>query len=158
MKNILITGLNGWDQIQYDGEYVLTRDGSKDFGEISSEIADEIRRQAGKIRLRKGKQENDKNNYGERHIERKDRLKQLQDNGYENARDLVQDVAKNFDSIYAGKRTRLILYKKGCKDTMIYIELMPCEEGDCYDVKTGMITRKDFMKNKKPLWIRQSGS
>gem|GEM_PF-5242538 len=28
--------------VKYDGEYVLTADGSKDFGEISSEIADVI--------------------------------------------------------------------------------------------------------------------
>jgi hypothetical protein len=25
-------------------------------------------------------------------------------------------------------------------------------ESDFYDVKTGMITRKDYYKNKKPLW------
>lgn len=28
--------------VKYDGEYVLTADGSKDFGEISSEIAEVI--------------------------------------------------------------------------------------------------------------------
>jgi len=158
MKNLLISGYNFWDHVQYDGEYVLTKDGNKDFGEISNDIANEIHRQAGKIRLRIGKHESEGDNYGEKHIERRDRLKQLQDNGYENARDLVHDVAKNFDSIYAGRRSRLILYKKGFKDTMIYIELTPFKNEDFYDVKTGMITRKDFMKNKKPLWTRQSGS
>jgi len=143
--------------VRHDGEFVLTRDGSRDFGEISSEIAKEIRRQAGKIRMRIGKQEDEKGNYGEKHIERPDRLKQLQDNGYENARDLVQNVAANYSSIYAGKGSRLVLYKKGKNDAMIYVELTPSEDGDFYDVKTGMITRKDYMKNKKPLWERQSG-
>jgi len=40
--------------VQHDGEYVLTKDGNKDFGEISPETAGEIQRQAGKIRLRIG--------------------------------------------------------------------------------------------------------
>lgn len=40
--------------LQYDGEFVLTKNGSKDFGEISQEIARKIHRQAGKIRLRRG--------------------------------------------------------------------------------------------------------
>jgi len=40
-----------YSPVQHDGEFVLTRNGSKDFGEISPEIAQEIRRQAGKIRL-----------------------------------------------------------------------------------------------------------
>jgi len=143
--------------VQHDGEYVLTSNGSKDFGEISPEIAQHIRRQAGKIRLRIGKQEGERDNYGEKHIERPDRLKQLRDNDYDNARDFVQDVAENFTAIYAGKVSRLVLYKKGKNDTMIYVELTPSKEGDFYDVKTGLITRKDFMNNKKPLWENQSG-
>ena len=142
--------------VQHDGEFVLTCDGSKDFGEISPEIAREIRRQAGKIRLRIGVQEGERGNYGERHIERPDRLQQLRSNGYENARDLVQDVAGEYTAIYAGRSSRLILHKKGENDTMIYVELTPSKKGDFYDVKTGMITRKDFMNNKKPLWEHQS--
>jgi hypothetical protein len=105
--------------VRHDGEYVLTSGGSRDFGEISPEIAREIRRQAGKIRLRIGKQEGERDNYGEKHIERPDRLQQLRDNGYENARDLVQDVAQNFNSIYAGRGSRLVLYKKSRNDAMI---------------------------------------
>jgi len=43
---------------QYSGEFVLTSDGNIDFGEIPREIASQIKRQAGKIRLRIGKQVN----------------------------------------------------------------------------------------------------
>ena len=113
----------GNNPVQHDGEFVLTRNGSRDFGEISPEMAQKIRRQAGKIRLRIGKQESERDNYGEKHIERPDRLQQLRNNGYENARDLVQDVAAYFSSIYAGKGSRLVLYKKGNNDAMIYVEL-----------------------------------
>jgi hypothetical protein len=71
---------------------------------------------------------------------------------------MVQDVAQSYDLIYGGKGSRLILYKKGTNDAMLYIELTPADQGDFYDVKTGLITRKDFMNNKKPLWERtQSG-
>ena len=145
--------------VQYDGEFVLNREGSRDFGEISSEIAQKIRRQAGKIRLRIGKQERDKGNYGEKHIERPDRLRQLRENGYENARDFVYDVARGFTAIYGGDSGRLILYKnEGKKGISLFVELMPSVDDDFYDVKTGMITRDTYYANKKPLWEKpQSG-
>ncbi|MBP5176526.1 MAG: hypothetical protein ILP07_11540 [Treponema sp.] len=40
--------------VQHIGEFVLTKNGSLDFGEIPSEIARVIKRQEGKIRLRIG--------------------------------------------------------------------------------------------------------
>ena len=145
--------------VQYEGEFVLTREGSKDFGEISSEIASIIRRQAGKIRLRIGRQEHDSGNYGEKHIERPDRLLQLRENGYENARDFVQDVAQHYNAIYPSESSRLVLYKKtDRKGGSLFIELIPSPEGGFYDVKTGMITRDTYYAHKKPLWEKpQSG-
>jgi len=145
--------------VQYEGEFVLTNEGCKDFGEISHEIAKIIKRQAGKIRLRIGRQERDKDNFGEKHIERPDRLHQLQKNGYENARDLVQDAANGYTAIYSGKNGRLTLYKKTEKRGIaLFVMLMTSSEDDFYDVKTGMITRDTYYKNKKPLWEKpQSG-
>jgi len=147
------------NSVQYEGEFVLTRDGKKDFGEISPEIAKIIRRQAGKIRLRIGKQEAEKGNYGQKHIERKKRMKELRSNGYENARDFVKDVATGYKAIYSGEHGRLLLYKKiDKKGISLIVELMPSQEGDYYDVKTGMITRDSYFVNKKPLWEKpQSG-
>jgi hypothetical protein len=141
--------------IQHDGEFVLTRNGSKDFGEISPEIAREIRRQAGKIRLRIGIHEGRRGDFGEKHIERTERLKQLQDNGYENARDLVQDIAVSFNAIFKGDGSRLILAKQGTiTDTSIFLELIPVQGEEFYDVKTGLIARKNYFKNKTPLWVK----
>jgi len=139
--------------IRHDGEFVLTRNGSKDFGEIPAEIARQIRRQAGKIRLRIGKQEHEKGNYGEKHIERKERINELRANGYENARDFVQDAAGGYTAIYSGNGGRLTLYKKvDKKGVSLFVELMPSPDGDFYDVKSGMITRDTYFTNKKPLW------
>jgi len=147
--------VNGNNHVQHDGEFVLTRNGSKDFGEISAETARRIRRQAGKIRLRIGKQKHEKGNYGEKHIERKERIHELRANGYENARDFVQDAAGGYTAIYSGDGGRLTLYKKvDKKGISLFVELMPSPDGDFYDVKTGMITRDTYFTNKKPLWER----
>ena len=148
------------NQVKYDGEFVLTREGSKDFGEISPEIAKIIRRQAGKIRLRIGEHERDKGNYGEKHIERQDRLQQLRKNGYENARDFVEDVAGRYTAIYTGESGRLTLYKKtdDKKGLALFVELLPSVDDDFYYVKTAMIARDSYFHNKKPLWRKpQSG-
>ena len=145
--------------VQYEGEFVLTRDGNKDFGEITPEIAIKIRRQAGKIRLRIGEQNGRPGDYGEKHIERKERMQELRSNGFENARDFIQDVAQSYTSIYCRGGGRLILHKKiNKKGGALFIELMPSLQGDFYDVKTGMISRSTYLKNKKPLWEKpQSG-
>lgn len=144
--------------VQHDGEFVLTSNGSKDFGEINSEISQAIKRQSGKIRLRAGIHEGKRGDFGEKHIERPEWLRQLKDNGYENARDLVQDVAGSFDAIYKGDSLRLILSKqREVTDTSIFIELSPAEDGDFYDVKTGLIARRNYFRNKTPLW-KQSKS
>ena len=141
--------------VQHDGEYVLTKDGNKDFGEISPEIAGEIQRQAGKIRLRIGVHEGRQGDFGEKHIERPERLKQLNDNGYQNARDLVQDVASSYDTIFKGDGLRIIISKqKSVTDTSIFVELTPTKGEDFYDVKTGLIARKNYFKNKTPLWVK----
>jgi hypothetical protein len=50
--------------VRHDGEFVLTKNGNKDFGEISPEIAQVIRRQPGKIRFRIGEQAGKPGDYG----------------------------------------------------------------------------------------------
>ena len=57
-------------EILYEGDFVLTKNGSKDFGEITPEISKIICRQAGKIRFQKGFQnpKNDRDGFGEAHF------------------------------------------------------------------------------------------
>ena len=81
--------------VQHEGEYVLTSSGSKDFGEITSEIAQAIKREHGKIRLRIGLEiKGNKGNFGEKHIERDLRLEQMKAAGFECARDLVEFICR----------------------------------------------------------------
>jgi len=149
---------NGNCPARHDGEYVLTKDGKKDFGEISPDAAKAMRRQAGKIRLRIGRQEEKPGDYGEKHIERPERMEALRLAGFGSARDFVAFIAESYDAICEGKQGSLILRKKGSRHAAIISRLEPAEDGDFWDVKTAYLTRKDGMKSKKPLWERaQSG-
>ena len=132
--------------VQHDGEYVLTSTGSKDFGEISPEISKIIGRQAGKIRFRIGVRNDDVGDYGEKHIERPDRLSQLNFAGFNNARDFIEYTCNNFDEIYSSGK-RLMLTKVEGGHTCI-IELKPNSDGDFYDVITGLICRRKSILNK----------
>lgn len=149
------------NDVKHDGEYVLTSNGSRDFGEITPELARIIKRQAGKIRLRIGEEHGkySNNNYGEKHIERKERLKQIQAAGFNNARDFIEYVCNNFNAIY-DNGMGLIIAVKGEKNSKIaMIQLTPNPDGDFYDVKTGLISRNTYFKDKRkegeekrPLW------
>ena len=132
--------------VQYDGEYVLTVDGKKDFGEITEDIAKIIMREKGKIRLRKGQQNNNNGDFGEKHIERPERLLQLKNAGFENARDFISYICNNYDEIYSSGK-RLLLTKSDAGHTCI-IELKPSGEEDFYDVITGLICRRKSILNK----------
>jgi hypothetical protein len=137
--------------VQHNSEFVLTSDGSKDFGEIKAETG----LVGGKIRLRTGKQADERGDYGEKHIERPERFAQLRQNGYANVRDFVEDVARNYEAIYKGRGNGLILTKKGeIRDTTLFVELMSSLEDDFYDVKSGLISKKGYTKNKTPLWVK----
>lgn len=142
--------------VQHDGEYVLTASGSRDFGEITTEIAQLIGRQAGKIRLRIGCHSNNNcncnENYGEMHIERTGRLKQIQNAGFKNARDFVEFVGRNYNAIYKGGGRSLKISVRSERDCTMFIQLEPNSEEDFYDVKTAMITRKTYLEKETPLW------
>ena len=143
---------------QYSGEFVLTSNGSIDFGEISSDIAKIIRRQAGKIRLRIGKQVNgEKDNYGEAHIERTSRLKDLQASGFNTARDFIEYVCSDYDAIYPNE-IGLIVFKKGNRFNTAYVQLVPSNAGDFYDIKTVVSSSRNVVKNKTPLWEKPNSS
>lgn len=140
--------------VKHEGEYVLTKSGSKDFGKITPEISKKIGRQAGKIRLRIGKENGEKSDYGEKHIERESRMKQIIKAGFKTVRDFIEYVCSDFDEIY-NNGMGLILAKKNEKNKSIaYVQLTPSEDGDFYDVKTATLSRPDFKKNETPLWSK----
>lgn len=144
---------------QYSGEFVLTKGGSIDFGEIPEDIAKTIKRQAGKIRLRIGKQVNgEKDNFGECHINRETRLNQLNAIGYAYARDAAEDISMNYDEIY---ENGIGLLLRNSNNATAYICIEPNlenSENDFYDIKTITPSNDRYFKNKKRLWKRPQPS
>jgi hypothetical protein len=128
--------------------FVPTLKGSINFGEISREVSESIGRQSGPIRLEYG---NDL--FGKIHIDSK-HIKDIKRAGYVSVEDFVGDVATNFTSIYQGEGASLIIAKKDKLDRIAFIELRPADDGDFYTVKSAFVSRKDYLKNKSPLWER----
>lgn len=137
--------------ISQSEEFVLTTSGTIDFGEIPEDVARSIKRQAGKIRLRIGKQVNgDKENFGELHINRPSRLIQLVQKGYQNARDAAERICHCFYEIY-DNGVGLILRTPDNMAAYICIE-KTINENWFYDIKTISPANDRFFKRKKRLW------
>ncbi len=161
-KKYIKTATGRWNQlnenkstVSHDGEFVLTSKGSKDFGEITPEMSKIMHRQSGKIRLRIGiESETDKNhNYGEKHINRALRAKNLADIGFNNARDFVEYISENISYIFENGKSLIAVREKNSHLAGAWMELTPSVEGDFYDVKTASPLRSNWYKNKTPVWI-----
>lgn len=134
-------------EVKHKNGFVLTKKGSIDFGEISKEFSREIGRQAGKIRMQTGWQDtNSDQGSGEVHIERPKRMKQLNQVGFTNARDFVENICDEYDTIYSSGMS-LMLVKSNDLFTCV-VELTPNKEADFYDVKTAYVSDKNNIKNK----------
>lgn len=129
--------------------FATSTSGSIDFGEIGPDIAKDIGKPPAPIRLRDQGSES-----GVSHIERKDRLHQIQKAGYANATELVSDVAKNYDSIYAGKGESLVLAKRATPTLIVFIQLFQSQPDFYYDTRSALVVRADYLKHKKLLWER----
>lgn len=134
-------------------EFVTAPDGSIDFGEITPEMAQAMRRQAGKIRLREGDE-----TWGETHIAARHGA-QFAALGFDSVRDFVARVAGSFNAIYKGEGAGLsLVLETGGTGGRLMVQLEPSEAGDFYDVKTASPIRADQYKNQKPLWERTGTS
>lgn len=149
------SGFSYNSDVQHDGEFVLTKNGSKDFGEITPEMAKKMKRQAGKIRLRIGveNEKDKKNNYGEKHIDRDLRNKNLKDIGFDNARDFVEFITGDISYIFPNGMGLIAVREKDSHFSGAWIQLTPSKDGDFYDVKTASPLRSNWYKNKTPIWI-----
>lgn len=131
-----------------EDEFITAPDGGVDFGEITGEIGNEIRREAAPIRLRKE---------GMKHIEAR-HGKEILKEGYTSVQEFVKEVAREFNVIFTGRASTLVLVKRNGSDKILYIELAPSSDTSFYDIKSAMLVRPDFLKSKKPLWERAQSS
>lgn len=139
--------------IDYDGTFIEAPNGSLEFGEITNDIGKNIRRQAGSIRLREGSSAEGRRHIMERHGNDILRL------GYAGVAEFVFDVASNFDAIYQGDGTTLVIAKldKPFGKMNVVLELQKNSSGDVefYDVKNATPIRADQFKNKTPIWTKE---
>ncbi|MBF0459707.1 MAG: hypothetical protein HQK99_17610 [Nitrospirae bacterium] len=137
-----------------EGDFVKTKDGSTDFGQITPDIGQAIGRQSAPIRLEEG---TDK--YGKKHIEIADsgkRLERIKKEGYAGAGDFIHDIANNYTEIRQDYGNKLMLVKKNGKGKVSVIELVPHGDGDFYRVITGGIFKPQYIEKFAPLWDRRT--
>ncbi|MBL8421758.1 MAG: hypothetical protein JNK92_14120, partial [Dechloromonas sp.] len=133
--------------------FIQVPDGGLEFGEITNAIGKHIRRQAGKIMLREGNAA-----WGRKHIDERHGRDMLA-LGYAGVPDFVADIGSNFDAIYQGEGSTLILVKmdKPHGKMNVILELEKHSDGDIefYDVKNATPIRADQFKNKSPIWTKE---
>lgn len=133
-------------------EFVKSNRGGVDFGEISPEVAETIRYAPGPVRLQAGSAR-----FGDLHINQK-HLKELNQEGYRDAREFVEDVAGNYNAIFQGQGDSLLLVKRNGKAKVAFIEIEPSLDGDFYSVSSAVVSRDTYLTNKKLLWERAQSS
>jgi hypothetical protein len=111
--------------------FVSAPDGSKDFGEITPEIAIIIGRESAKIRLRQGDSKD-----GLTHIEQHESdIKAL---GFESVKDFISEITHNFTAIYKREKSNsrsLMLVDNSGKLKYASIQLELSEDGSFYETK-----------------------
>ncbi len=137
-------------------DFVPAPEGGIDYGEITSEVAQQIGRPSAPIRLHVGDEHS-----GQRHIQRADntaRLKKIQKEGYASERELITDVARNHSQIWESRAggDNLMLVKPNGEAQLAVVELVPSSKGDYYSVLTAGIFNKNYPKGggRSLLWER----
>ena len=143
-------------------EFVKAPDGSVDFGQITSEQAAAMRRQAGPIRLTRGVQNSDGTGNGLVHIEAR-HGKAIRAAGFDSVEQFVFDAVRHIDAIWKpGATTQLVAIQAGDKGKVLFLELQAAVDaaGDYYRVNSafpaddGYVARKEKNEGWKTLWSR----
>ena len=148
-------------------DFITAADGSLNHGYIPKDAAIVMGTEPGPIRLQKGwdflapneKGELKHRGFGLRHIERDDRLSNLTKHGYATPKEFVSDVLENYEKIYRGTRGTFSLIKtlpSGKYSSGVFVELDKAKDGSFYAVNSGLVSRKNYFKNKELLWDRSA--
>ena len=135
-------------------QFVRHVDGSVHFGEIPPEIASAVGEIPGFIRLPKGHHKGDP---GELHMSRGGKAAEIRRAGYNDVGELVDDVGWNYDEVWRGKGSTLLLVKRltGPRSPMMYVEVTKSPEGAFWDVNSGGSWDNRYTIDKSMLWRRE---
>lgn len=132
-------------------EFIRSPEGRLDFGMITPEIADVIKRQAAPIRLQAGDAK-----FGLAHIEAR-HGDDIRAAGYPSVPAFVSEIASSIAEIWkpAGG-SQLVAVRPAGNDRVMFIQLQPGRDdgGDFYTVNTAFPARAGFVRNKgwQKLW------
>lgn len=132
--------IEGFDENAPDDAFVRTKEGRVEHGYITDELAKQIgSSKGGEIRLY---------NDLDKHID-KGRKKYILSQGYADLIDFVDDTISNWEKIYKGNDESFLITKSKNKDNIVAVKLE--QDGKYYKISTALISRKDYLKNKKTL-------
>lgn len=124
--------------------------GGLDFGYLPEEAAQSIRRQAGPIRLL----EDDLRHIEDRHS------KEITQAGYGSVLDFVEQSARSYNAIYRGEKGTLFLVTdlpgSGARNVIVQLTPMPDKSLDFWAIKTAAVMRRDYLRKKELLLLRDS--
>ncbi len=140
---------------QAPSEFIPAPDGGLDYGEITPEMGQAMRRQAGKIRLQQGVQNTDGTGWGLAHIEA-NHGEQIRGLGFGGIADFVARVAGGIQQVWQvpGNSQLLVTTRDGRKDVM-YVQLEIAKEGDFYRINSAFPVRQqdyESRKGMKKIW------
>ncbi|MBV1930493.1 MAG: hypothetical protein KUG71_02150 [Porticoccaceae bacterium] len=115
--------------------FIKAPDGSVDFGQINSEISQQITLQPGAIRLQEGEHKGSHKGYGRAHI--KAEYPEIAD-----IESFVSRVADDYSAIYKSRAGRLRLVKESSPSELLVVEIRPSDGGDFYTVVSAHKSRK----------------
>lgn len=132
--------IEGFDENAPDDAFVRTKEGRVEHGYITDELAKQIgSSKGGEIHLY---------NDLDKHID-KGRKKYILSQGYADLIDFVDDTISNWEKIYKGSDESFLITKSKNKDNIVAVKLE--QDGKYYKISTALISRKDYLKNKKTL-------
>lgn len=132
--------IEGFDENAPDDAFVRTKEGRVEHGYITDELAKQIgSSKGGEIRLY---------NDLDKHID-KGRKKYILSQGYADLIDFVDDTISNWEKIYKESDESFLITKSKNKDNIVAVKLE--QDGKYYKISTALISRKDYLKNKKTL-------
>lgn len=125
--------------------FVKAPDGNLDFGELPKDVAQAIRRQAGKIRLQLGRHSGKNQGYGVVHI-------MAEHPEISDITGFVSHVVSGYNEIWRSKKGKIMLVRRGDqpKAPVAIIELQPHAGGEFYSVVTAFTHRKS--RGEELLW------
>ena len=132
--------------------FIPAPDGSLDYGEITTEQAQAMRRQAGKIRLTQGVQNADGTGHGLVHIEA-NHGKEIRSSGYDSIEAFVQDAVRHIDALWKpGKTAQLVAVQSGKTGKVVFVELQPARDdgGDYYRINSAFPAGENYVARKYP--------